>query len=83
MAGNNTLWHFPKNGELPEAKGKYKEEHYPQIPCLCKMKNNDYGVRYWNVKEQCFDTEDCDDYCCNADKVEKWLYIDDLEQQGA
>ena len=28
-----------------------------------------YGVRYWNVTEQCWDDEECDDYECSKDAI--------------
>lgn len=70
-------WHSSE--EEPEAYGKYAEERYPQIPCLVEIKNYGYGVRYWNVKEKCWDGEDCDDYYCDMDKVTRWAYIEEEE----
>ena len=37
-----------------------------------------YGVRYWNVTEQCWDDEECDDYECSKDAIDEWAYLDDL-----
>lgn len=70
-------WHTPE--EEPVPFGKYINERYPQIPCLVDIKNYGYGVRYWNVKEKCWDGEDCDDYYCDMDKVRKWSYIKESE----
>ena len=75
--GEMIKWH--SSGEEPEAYGKYAEERYPQIPCLVEIKNYGYGVRYWNVKEKCWDGEDCDDYYCDMDKVTRWAYIEEEE----
>ena len=74
---NKDEWHTPE--EEPVPFGKYANEHYPQIPCLVDIKNYGYGVRYWNVKEKCWDGEDCDDYYCDMDKVIKWSYIKENE----
>ena len=71
-------WHYTKDNDYPELFGKYENKHYPQIPCLVLYRGM-YGVRYWNVTEQCWDDEECDDYCCDKDGVNKWLYIDSLE----
>ena len=76
----NSVWHKTKD-EVPQAHGEYKNEHYPQIPCLVYGKlstGTGYGVRYWNVTEQCWDDEECDDYECSKDAIEKWAYLDDL-----
>ena len=40
-------WHYTEKGEYPEVFGEYKEESYPQIPCLVELRGG-YGVRYWN-----------------------------------
>ncbi len=67
--------------EVPQVYGEYESEHYPQIPCLVKgylSTGYGYGVRYWNVTEQCWDDEECDDYECDKDKVEEWAYLDEL-----
>lgn len=66
-------WHTSE--EEPVAHGKYANQDYPQIPCLVLFKHFDYGVRYWNVKEKCWDDEEADDFYCDMDKVEKWAYI--------
>ena len=71
-------WHYVKDGDLPLPKGKYEHQNYPQIPCLVEFVHFDYGVRYWNVKEQCWDDEECDDYCCETEQVKRWCYLDDL-----
>ena len=60
----NSIWHKTKD-EVPQAHGEYENEHYPQIPCLVYGELSTgigYGVRYWNVTEQCWDDEECDDY---------------------
>lgn len=71
------LWHQTKDGDYPVATGEYLRETYPQIPCLV-LYNGMYCVRYWNVTEECWDDEECDDYFCSKDEVDKWLYIDEL-----
>ena len=76
----NSVWHKTKD-EVPHAHGKYEKEHYPQIPCLVYGKlstGTGYGVRYWNVTEQCWDNEECDDYECSKDAIDEWAYLDDL-----
>lgn len=76
----NSVWHKTKD-ELPQVHGEYENEHYPQIPCLVYGKlstGTGYGVRYWNVTEQCWDDEECDDYECPKDDIDEWAYLDDL-----
>lgn len=76
----NSVWHKTKD-EVPQAHGEYENEHYPQIPCLVYGElstGTGYGVRYWNVTEQCWDDEECDDYECSKDAIEEWAYLDDL-----
>ena len=76
----NSVWHKTKD-EVPQAHGEYENEHYPQIPCLGYGKlstGTGYGVRYWNVTEQCWDDEECDDYECSKDAIDEWAYLDDL-----
>lgn len=68
-------WHTPE--EEPKPIGRYAEQSYPQIPCLVEIIHFGYGVRYWNVKEKCWDDEACDDYCCDMDKVKRWAYIEE------
>lgn len=70
-------WHTPE--EEPVPFGKYANERYPQIPCLVDIKNYGYGIRYWNVKEKCWDDESCDDYYCDMDRIKKWAYIKEDE----
>ena len=74
----NAKWHYPKMGEYPIKYGKYMQENYPQIPCLI-LYNGMYGVRFWNCTEECWDDEECDDFFCDKEAVEKWLYIDALD----
>lgn len=74
------LFHKMKN-EVPLPNEKYSNEVYLQIPCLVKGQLSTgygYGVRYWNVTEQCWDDEECDDYECDKDAVEEWAYLDDM-----
>lgn len=75
---NELKWHYTKDNDYPKILNKYITQRYPQIPCLV-LRNGMYGVRYWNVTEQCWDDEQCDDYDCAPNEVEKWLYIDLLE----
>lgn len=75
-----SLFHKTKD-EVPQPIGDYANEVYPQIPCLVKghlSTGYGYGVRYWNVTEQCWDDEECDDYECDKDAVEEWAYLDDI-----
>lgn len=67
-------WHYTENGDYPVVFGKYEEYAYPQIPCLVDY----FGVRYWNVREQCWDTEDADDYFCDKNQITRWRYLDAL-----
>lgn len=76
----NSVWHDMET-EVPQVYGEYKDSNYPQIPCLVRgdlSTGYGYGVRYWNVTEQCWDDEECDDYECDKDKIEEWAYLDDL-----
>lgn len=76
----SSAWHKTEN-EVPQVYGEYKNKHYPQIPCIVYGKLSTgigYGVRYWNVTEQCWDDEECDDYECSKEAVEKWAYLDNL-----
>ncbi len=77
----NAKWRYPKMGEYPIKFGKYMQQNYPQIPCLV-LYNGMYGVRFWNCTEECWDDEECDDFFCEKEAVEKWLYIDALESLG-
>ena len=76
----NSVWH-DMGTEVPQIYGDYVDSIYPQIPCLVVghlSTGYGYGVRYWNVTEQCWDDEECDDYECDKDKIEEWAYVDDL-----
>lgn len=73
-------WHYPQNGEYPVIYGEYEHKHYPQIPCLV-FYHGMYGVRFWNCTEECWDDEECDDFYCSKEEVEKWMYIDSLQQE--
>lgn len=76
----NSVWHDMKK-EVPQIYGDYGDSIYPQIPCLVVghlSTGYGYGVRYWNVTEQCWDDEECDDYECDKDNIEEWAYLDDL-----
>ena len=75
-----SVWHDMKK-EVPQVYGEYCDSVYPQIPCLVMgnlSTGYGYGVRYWNIIEQCWDDEECDDYECDKDKIEEWAYLDDL-----
>ena len=55
----NSVWHEMKE-EVPQIYGDYGDSIYPQIPCLVRgmlSTGYGYGVRYWNVTEQCWDDE--------------------------
>ena len=76
----NSVWHEMKE-EVPQIYGDYGDSIYPKIPCLVRgmlSTGYGYGVRYWNVTEQCWDDEECDDYECDKDKIEEWAYLDDF-----
>ena len=76
----NSVWH-DMGAEVPQIYGDYGDSIYPQIPCLVRgnlSTGYGYGVRYWNVTEQCWDDEECDDYECDKAKIEEWAYLDDL-----
>lgn len=76
----NSVWHDMET-EVPQVYGEYKDSIYPQIPCLVVghlSTGYGYGVRYWNLNQQCWDDEECDDYECGKDKIEEWAYLDDL-----
>ena len=68
-------WHYTENDDYPVVFGKYEEHVYPQIPCLV---DGLFGVRYWNVKEQCWDDEEADDYFCDKNQITRWRYLDAL-----
>lgn len=68
-------WHYTENGDYPVVFGKYEKHVYPQIPCLV---DGPFGVRYWNVKEQCWDDEEADDYFCDKNQITRWRYLDAL-----
>ncbi len=75
-----SLFHKTKD-EVPQPIGDYANEVYPQVPCLVKghlSTGYGYGVRYWNVKCQVWDDEECDDYECDKEAVEEWAYLDDI-----
>ena len=78
-----SVWHDMKK-EIPQPLGMYAEQHYPQIPCLVYgiSEGCGYGIRFWNVTEKCWDDEECDDYYCDKEKIEKWAYLDDLIPEG-
>lgn len=73
-------WHYTNQGDYPIATGEYLQNTYPQIPCLVLYRGM-YCVRYWNVTEECWDDEECDDFFCRKDMVDKWLYIDDIKAE--
>lgn len=68
-------WHYTENDDYPVVFGKYEKHVYPQIPWLV---DGPFGVRYWNVKEQCWDDEDGDDYFCDKNQITRWRYLDAL-----
>ena len=70
-------WHYTDNGEYPVVFGQYKNEDYPEIPCLVEDIGF-FGIRYWNVTKQCWDSEGADDYFCPKDGIIRWRYLDAL-----
>lgn len=79
----NSVWHDMK-AEEPQAFGEYADKVYPQVPCLVNgllSTGYGYGVRYWNVTEKCWGDEECDDFECAKEAIEKWAYLDDLLPQ--
>ncbi len=71
--------------DVPQVYGEYEHKIAPSIPCLVKgylSTGYGYGVRYWNVEYEVWDNEDADDYECDADKIEKWAYLDDFLPDG-
>lgn len=76
----NSVWHDMKK-EVPQVYGEYENEVAPSIPCLVRgylSTGYGYGVRYWNVTHQVWDDEQCDDFECKMNAIEKWAYLDDL-----
>lgn len=82
--------HFPwhkTSEEVPEVKGTSEEGCiYPEVCCLVaggRMANtpSGIGIRYWNVTEQCWDTEDEDDYDCDEEGYPYWAYADPILEQ--
>ena len=62
--GNLDFWlekAYTNNGEYPEVFGQYEDDNYPQIPCLVEDLGF-FGIRYFNITEQCWDDEEADDY---------------------
>ena len=57
--------------------GNMKMNVTPQIPCLVEDIGV-FGIRYWNVTEQCWDDEDADDYFCDKESIIRWRYLDSL-----
>lgn len=79
-----SVWH-DMGKDVPQVYGEYENKIAPSIPCLVKgylSTGYGYGVRYWNVEYEVWDNEDADDYECDADKIEKWAYLDDLLPDG-
>ena len=75
-----SLFHKTKD-EVPQPIGDYANEVYPQIPCLVKghlSTGYGYGVRYWNVTEQCWDEEAPGCKISDKEAVEEWAYLDDI-----
>lgn len=70
-------WHFTEEGDYPVVFGEYLDKHYPQIPCLVEYRKT-YGIRFWNVTEECWDDEECDDFFCKKEAVSRWRYLDAL-----
>lgn len=68
-------WHYTENNEYPVVFGKYKNQQYQQIPCLVEYVGF-FGIRYWNVNQQCWDDEEADDYFCDKDSIIRWRYLD-------
>jgi len=74
-------WHYTKDGDYPVVFGSYINQSYPQIPCIV-LRHGMYGVRYWNAIEECWDDEECDDYECDKDDVERWMYLDPIIEEA-
>ena len=70
-------WHYTEEGEYPEVFGQYEKDSYPQIPCLVEDIGF-FGIRYFNIKEQCWDDEEADDYFCPKEQIVRWRYLDAL-----
>lgn len=68
-------WHYTENNEYPVVFGKYKNQHYQQIPYLVEYVGF-FGIRYWNVTQECWDDEEADDYFCDKDSIIRWKYLD-------
>lgn len=70
-------WHYTDNGEYPVVFGQYEKEDYPEIPCLVEDLGF-FGIRYWDVTEQCWNDEQADEYFCDKDRIIRWRYLDAL-----
>jgi hypothetical protein len=70
-------WHYTEEEEYPEVFGQYEKDSYPQIPCLVEDIGF-FGIRYFNIKEQCWDDEEADDYFCSKGQIVRWRYLDAL-----
>ena len=55
---NMPRWHRVADGDLPSGDSP--------------VKISDTKFACWNAHEQCWDTDDGDDYYCNKDEVEMW-----------
>lgn len=50
---------------------------YEQVPCLI-VRNREILIRLWNCEHQVWDTEDGDDFYCEAKDVSHWMPLPDL-----
>jgi len=70
-------WHYVDNDDYPQVYGQYEKEEYPEIPCLVEDLGF-FGIRFWNVNEECWDDEEADDFFCEKNRIIRWRYLDAL-----
>ena len=86
FADSHFPWHKTSE-EVPKIEGTSEEGYdYPEVCCLFaggRMANtpSGIGIRYWNVTEQSWDTEDEDDYDCDKEGYPYWAYADPILEQ--
>lgn len=66
-------WKATKDG-VPEKSGKL---NYEQIPCLV-IHDGCITVLCWNCEDECWDDEEGDDYECDADEVDYYIPLSDI-----
>jgi hypothetical protein len=71
-------WISPKD-KLPGKPGISTYEH---VPCLVKYKGC-ITILSWNCEENCWDTEDGDDYKCDPEGVDWYMPLSSIPEPPA